>query len=452
VVLAAGIGTRMKSDLPKVLHRLDGKPILLHVLEALAAAGLEDVILVLGYGREEIVRELRKTPGRVFRVAVQEKQLGTGHALRQAETLIAAATTVLVVAGDTPLLDPDTLSALILDHEREGRSATLLSAVADDPFGYGRIVRNAAGGLAQVVEQKETTPDTADIREINTGVYCFHSDQLFPALRALKNHNRQGEYYLPEVCALLQMQGEGVGIFSTDDFLSIQGVNDRVQLAAAEQTLRRRVLKRWMLAGVTLIDPDTTYIGAEVVIGVDTVICPMTILSGRTVIGAGCVIGPGTELRDTRVGQRSEIRQSVVIEADIGDDCTVGPFAHLRPQTALAEQVKAGAFVEIKQSHIGRGSKVPHLSYVGDAEVGAEVNVGAGTITCNYDGRHKYRTVIGDHAFIGSNSNLIAPISIGAGAVTGAGSSLSEDVAANMLAVERGTIHVKPLNFKEEKN
>jgi bifunctional UDP-N-acetylglucosamine pyrophosphorylase/glucosamine-1-phosphate N-acetyltransferase len=411
-----------------------------YVLDALSQAGFSDIILILGHGREEILRRI----GTGCRIAVQAEQLGTGHALMQAESLIGPKTTILVVSGDTPLLPASVLAEITAEHEAAKRAATVMSATAEVPAGYGRILRDASGVFSRVVEQKEATAEQAAIREVNAGVYCFDSDTVFSALKELRSDNAQGEYYLPEVCSILQREGLQVGVYHTSDFLSVQGVNDRVQLAEAAAVLRSRALRKWMQAGVTIVDPATVYIDSDVVIGADTIIYPMTFLEGHTTIGSDCVIGPGARIRDACIGDHNQVQQAVIAEAVTDAHCVIGPFAHLRPQVTLAEGVKIGTFVEVKQSQVGAGSKIPHLSYVGDAALGTEVNIGAGAITCNYDGRRKYRTVIGDGAFIGSNSNLIAPITIGPGAMTGAGSSLSGEVEAHMLAVERGLLKIAP--------
>ncbi|MGB9919652.1 MAG: bifunctional UDP-N-acetylglucosamine diphosphorylase/glucosamine-1-phosphate N-acetyltransferase GlmU [Moorellales bacterium] len=440
VILAAGQGKRMRSRYPKVLHLLVGRPLLEHVLEAVREAGVPEQIIVVGH-QAELVRERL---GDGYRYAYQDPPLGTGHAVLQAEPLIPAeADTVLVACGDTPLLGAETLRRLLAEHLAQGSVATLLTAVVADPSGYGRVLRGAGGEVRAIVEERDAGPEVKRVREINSGTYVFERRALFAALREIGAANAQGEYYLPDVIAVLVRGGARVATVEAAAE-EIMGINSRVELAAAEAVLRRRINRRLMENGVTIIDPESTYVEATVEVEPDTVLYPGTLLQGRTVIGEGCRVGPYVSLRDSRLGREVEVRYAVVEESEIGDRCRIGPFAYLRPGTRLEAGVKVGDFVEIKQSLIGEGSKVPHLSYVGDAVVGKGVNIGAGTITCNYDGERKWPTYIEDGAFIGSNTNLVAPVRVGRGAYVGAGSTITKDIPAEALGVARSRQTVVP--------
>lgn len=435
VILAAGKGTRMKSAQPKVLHRILGKPMVEYVVDSCLEAGADQPILVIGHGNEAV----REAMGDRVRYVLQEQQLGTGHALLQTENeLKGFSGDILVVCGDTPLLRGKTLTGLLEFHRSQGASATVLTTIMPNPAGYGRIVRDSAGSLVKIVEDKDASEAEKTIREINTGTYCFSGDRLLAALRQVTPNNAQGEYYLTDVLGILKKEGMRVEAYTTADSAETMGINDRAQLAAAAALIRERINREWMLAGVTLEDPDTTYIDAGVTIGPDTVICPNTHLQGRTQIGRDCIIGPNTRIADSKVEEETQIQFAVVLESQISRNCTIGPFAYLRPGTVLEPQVKVGDFVEIKKSRIGTKSKVPHLSYVGDADVGSGVNIGCGTITCNYDGVNKHPTVIRDSAFIGSNTNLVAPVEVGEGAVIAAGSTITSDVPGGALGVARG--------------
>lgn len=436
VVLAAGHGKRMKSKLPKVLHRVGGRYMVQHVLDALEGAGVSETVLVVGHGAERV----REALGPGYRYAVQAEQLGTGHAVLQAEPEVGEdCDTVMVVCGDTPLLTGDTLRRLLQRHRESGAAATVLSAVFSDPTGYGRIIRNQEGELVQIVEESDASAEVKRIAEGNTGTYCFSREHLFAALKELSPDNAQGEYYLPDVLTVMRRRRLKVVAAALADEEEARGINSRRQLAEVGQIMRRRVLQRLMEAGVTIVDPETTYIDSTVEIDVDTVIHPFTFIEGETRIGSDCIIGPFTRIVSSRLGSRVEVLNSVILESELGDRCQIGPFAYLRPLTRLADGVKVGDFVEIKKSQVGRGSKIPHLSYIGDATLGEGVNIGAGTITCNYDGERKYPTVVEDGAFIGSNTNLVAPLRVGAHAVTGAGSTITKDVPPYALAVERSS-------------
>lgn len=434
VVLAAGKGVRMKSDLPKVVHKVAGKPMVVHVVETLKEAGIDDITVVVGH-KKEMVKEVLAPLNVKF--ALQEEQLGTGHALLQAKDKVDLKSILLVLSGDTPLLTGETVKRLISFHAEDRAAATVLSAELVNPYGYGRIVRDNYGNLLKIVEEKDASKEEKDITEINTGIYCFDAEEVFRVLSLLNTDNAQGEYYLTDVFALFNKEGKKVKVLKTGDSEEIQGINDKVQLAEAEKIMRSRKNKALMQEGVIIVDPASTFIDSQVKIGRDTVIMPFSFIEGGTVIGERCEIGPYTRITSSLIGHDVIIESSRIKEAEVGDRCIIGPFAYLRPGTVLKEDVKIGDFVEVKKSIIGRGSKIPHLSYVGDAFLGSEVNIGAGTITCNYDGVNKHQTVIEDKAFIGSNTNLVAPVKIGKEAVTGAGSTITRDVADFALAVER---------------
>jgi len=434
VILAAGKGTRMKSDLPKVLHRVCGQPMLGHVMNAVAEAGVTRTVVVAGFG----ARQVTDFVGNSARAVLQEQQLGTAHALLQAEgELQDFPGDLLVVCGDTPLLKGSTLSKLVRYHRETGAAATLLTAEMADPTGYGRVIRAAGGSVSRIVEQKDASPEELRVKEINTGVYCFKVPGLFAALKEISPANAQGEYYLTDIIQIFVQRGLTVQAVALSDDQEVQGINDRIQLSQAEGVLRRRVLEKLMAEGVTVMDPNNTYVDQGVEVGRDSIILPFTFLQGGTKIGCGCIIGPGCNITDCVIGDQVEIQYTVAKESRIGSHSAIGPYAYLRPGTVLGEQVKVGDFVEIKKSTVGRGSKIPHLSYVGDAVIGEKVNVGAGTITCNYDGKNKYQTILEDGAFIGSNTNLVAPVKVGQGSVIAAGSTITKDVPPGALGVAR---------------
>lgn len=434
IILAAGKGKRMKSKLYKVLHPVCGKPMVGHVLDAVQQVQCERSVVIVGHGAEAVQAYL----GDRAEYALQSEQLGTGHAIQQAESLLGTEQgTTIIICGDTPLVTPETLENIIANHESQGAAVTILTASMTDPTGYGRIIRGADGSVQKIVEQKEGTPGELAVQEINTGTYCFDNSKLFQALSQITNDNAQQEYYLTDCIKILREQGEMVAAYETFDLAESIGVNDRLALSEAEGFMRARLAKKHMLNGVTIIDPSATYIGADVVIGSDTVLYPGTILNGHTVIGEDCIIGPNTEIADSTIGHGSTVRQSILSEAEVGAEGNIGPFAYLRPGTKLSDQVKVGDFVELKNVTVGQGSKIPHLSYVGDAVVGSGVNIGCGAITANYDGLNKAITEIGDNVFIGSNSNLIAPVRVGDGAYVVAGSTITQDVEANDMAIAR---------------
>ncbi|HHZ20145.1 MAG TPA: bifunctional UDP-N-acetylglucosamine diphosphorylase/glucosamine-1-phosphate N-acetyltransferase GlmU [Firmicutes bacterium] len=441
LVLAAGKGTRMKSKHPKVIHRVCGLPMVSHVLRAAAEVSPNRPWVVVGFGAEEV----KETVGDYPDYIIQEEQLGTGHAVMMAQERLRHLKdgNLLVLYGDTPLITAGTLRRMVEVHCAQNAAATVLTAILDQPFGYGRIIRNAAGELAGIIEEKDASAEEKNIREINTGFYCFRISALLKVLPRLSPQNAQGEYYLTDVIKLLKADGEKLATLVVEDNEEIIGPNDRKALAEVEAIMRRRILEHWMLAGVTIADPATTYIDPRVSIGQDTQILPGTILEGETEIGADCIIGPFTQLTSVKVGNGTRVSRSVLDHASVGNDVQIGPFAYLRPGTVVEDNVKIGDFVELKNAHIGTGSKVPHLSYLGDSLVGSGTNIGCGTITCNYDGKDKHQTVIGDRVFVGSNTNLVAPVVVGDEATIGAGSTITKDVPAKSLAVARSRQVVK---------
>jgi len=440
LVLAAGAGTRMNSQKPKVAHEILGKPLLCWVIDAAQEAGSDQVFTVLGHGREHTVPLAGDTT-----VVFQEEQLGTGHALLMAREALEAAgvKTLVVLSGDTPLLRASTVKQLVDGHVLAGVDVSLLTMCEEDPTGYGRIVRDEQGEFKRIVEHKDASEAELLLSEVNSGVYCFDTANLFGILDQLQNNNTQGEYYLTDVAALTLAEGGRVTALLAADASELAGINDRVQLAAATAEAARRINTRHMLAGVTIVDPSTTWIGPSVALAADVEILPLTTLAGKTAIGRGSVIGPMTRVTNSTIGECCVIDDSVVISSVLENDVSVGPRAYLRPGTVMRTGSRAGTHVEIKKSEIGPGSKVPHLSYIGDAELGKDVNVGAGSITCNYDGVAKHATKIGDGSFIGSDTMLVAPVELGKNSVTGAGSVITKNVPNEALALTRSEQKIK---------
>jgi bifunctional UDP-N-acetylglucosamine pyrophosphorylase/glucosamine-1-phosphate N-acetyltransferase len=436
VVLAAGKGTRMKSAVPKVLHAASGRALIEYALLAAASLSPASIIVLVGYQADQLKQALANRPGLAF--AVQEPQLGTGHALLQAEPLLRNARgTLVLLSGDVPLLSPKTLAALVQLHESRKAAATVLTAVVPTPDGYGRIVRQG-NQITAIVEHRDASPVEREIREINSGVYAFDIAPLFDALRDLGSSIAQGEYYLPDLVKIYRARGLTVETLRLDDPREILGVNSRKELADVASILRAAKNDALMAAGVTIVDPATAFIGPDVTVGADTVIQPGVYLEGTTRIGAGCQINAGVRIVDSVVDDGAIINNfCVIIDSHISSGAQVGPFAHLRPLSYVGEDARVGNFVELKKTKLGRGSKANHLAYLGDATIGDKVNVGAGTITCNYDGKTKNTTVIEDGAFIGSDSQLIAPVRIGKGAYVAAGSSITQDVPSDALAIAR---------------
>jgi bifunctional UDP-N-acetylglucosamine pyrophosphorylase/glucosamine-1-phosphate N-acetyltransferase len=438
VILAAGQGTRMKSALPKVLHRVAGRSLVEHVLRTAAAVSPATTTLVVGHQADAVRQHLRERAD--LRYVVQEPQLGTAHALQQAApTLEGCSGTVLLLSGDVPLLRPVTLQRLVAAHRTAHAAATVVTAVVERPYGYGRIIRTD-GRIARIVEERDASPAERQVREINSGIYAFDlAPQLFDALGAIKPRNEQREYYVTDLIAIYRRRKRPVETFVVDDPGEIRGVNSRTELAEVSANMRQTKNEELMAAGVTLIDPATTYIDPDVEVGPDTVIHPGVVIQGHTRIGAACEIHASVRIADTEIADRVTVHNfCLIIGARVAEGASIGPFAHLRPETQVGEKAKIGNFVELKKTSMGAGSKANHLSYLGDTTVGPNVNVGAGTITCNYDGKKKHQTVIEEGAFIGSDSQLIAPVTIGRGAYVGSGTTVREDVPPGALAVSAG--------------
>jgi bifunctional UDP-N-acetylglucosamine pyrophosphorylase/glucosamine-1-phosphate N-acetyltransferase len=437
-VLAAGEGKRMKSSLPKVLHPLLGRTLLGHVLAAAAPLAADRTVVVVGHGADQVRAELAEVAPAATPV-LQAQQLGTGHAVRMALEAVPDATgTLVVINGDVPLLRPETVGALVDAHEGAGAAATVLAAEVPDPTGLGRIVRDAEGRLAQIVEERDATPEQRALREINAGIYAFDVARLRDALGKLSTDNDQGEEYLTDVFGLLRDAGEPVAVHVAADHVETLGCNDRVELAALRALLRDRVNAGWMRTGVSILDPATTWIDVTVTVERDAVIDQNTQLQGATVVGAGASVGPDTTLIDTTVGAGASVVRSHAVGAEVGPQASVGPYAYLRPESRLGRKAKVGTFVETKKATIGDGSKVPHLSYVGDATIGEQSNIGAATVFVNYDGVSKHHTTIGSHARTGADNMFVAPVRVGDGAYTAAGSVIVSDVPPGAMAVARG--------------
>ncbi len=438
LILAAGKGTRMKSDLPKVLHKVNGIPMIKKIIEILEKLNSQENILILGHEKEMILDAL----GNVQYV-VQDKQLGTGHAIMMAEEKLKDyGGDIMVVCGDTPVLTSETLEKMYKKHTESGAVTTILTSIVEDPYGYGRIVKEN-NTVKAIVEEKEAKEDEKKIKEINAGVYCFDSKKLFEALSKIEKHVEKDEYYLTDVIGINVNDGEKVETYILENNEEVLGVNSKVQLAEADAILRNRKNTDLMNNGVILIDPKNTYIEDSVEIGIDTVIYPGALLQGKTVIGKNCEITGDTRILDSKIGNNVIIQSSVIKESILEQGVTIGPFAHIRPKSHLKEKVHIGNFVEVKKSVLETGVKAGHLTYLGDAEIGADTNIGAGTITCNYDGKNKHKTKIGRNVFIGSDTMLVAPLEIGDEALTGAGSVITKDVPSNALGVARSKQTIK---------
>nr|WP_208635245.1 bifunctional UDP-N-acetylglucosamine diphosphorylase/glucosamine-1-phosphate N-acetyltransferase GlmU [Micromonospora chalcea] len=438
VVLAAGEGKRMKSSLPKVLHPLLGRTLLGHVLAAAGPLRADRTVVVVGHGADQVRAHLTDVAPAATPV-LQERQLGTGHAVRIALDAVPDATgTVVVINGDVPLLRPETVQALVEAHEDAAAAATVLAAEVPDPTGLGRIVRDVQGRLEQIVEERDASPQQRALREINAGIYAFDVARLREALGKLSTDNDQGEEYLTDVFALLRDAGEPVAVHCAADHVETLGCNDRVELSALRRLLRDRVNEGWMRTGVSILDPHTTWIDVTVTVERDAVIDQNTQLQGATVVGAGALVGPDTTLVDTVVGAGASVVRSHALGAEVGPEASVGPYAYLRPESRLGRKAKVGTFVETKKTSIGEGSKVPHLSYVGDATIGDHSNIGAATVFVNYDGVRKHHTTIGSHARTGADNMFVAPVRVGDGAYTAAGSVITGDVPPGAMAVARG--------------
>ena len=441
ILLAAGKSTRMRSRLPKPLHPICGLPMTAHVVRACRSAGIGRIVVVVGHEADAVKAGL----GGEVEYALQTTQRGTGDAVNSAKDLLGDwSGTIVVLVGDMPLLPVESLQTLLAQHRESRAAATLLTALSEDATGYGRIVRDPNGAFVRIVEQKDASPQERDIREWNPSIYAFSGPELWEALQQVTPNNAQGEYYLTDTVGILAAQGRPVVAVPAADARLVVGINNRVELANVAALMRRRLLTDAMLSGVSITDPASAYIEVDVEIGQDTVIEPNTYLLRGTKIGEECVIGPSTRIENSTIGNKVRVVMSQVTESVLEDGVKVGPFAHLRPKTHLAANVKIGDFVEVKNATLGVGAQASHLAYIGDAEIGAGVNIGAGAITCNYDGVHKHRTVVEDNAFIGSNSTLIAPVRIGAGAFVAAASPITEDVPPGALAVARVRPTIKP--------
>ena len=433
IILAAGQGKRIKSNLPKVLHKACGKEMVNHVIDTMREAGIDDVNVIIGKGAK-LVQD--RTSSRNVTYSLQEEQLGTGHAVKCAKAFLDGKSGVVAIfTGDAPLIKASTVKKLIDIHIANNNCATLLTSIVENPTGYGRIVRNN-NAVEKIVEHKDCSEDELNITEINAGMYCFDIKNLLDALGKLSNNNAQGEYYLTDVIEIFKSNGEKIGAMVTN-FEETLGVNSRSELAVVENILRKRINKMHLDNGVTIIDPNNTYIGVDVKIGQDTIIYPGNVIEGDTVIGESCVIYPNSRVNNSIIEEGVEIQSSVILDSKIGKNTTVGPFAYIRPESNIGNSVRIGDFVEIKKSTIGDNTKVSHLTYIGDAEVGTSCNFGCGTVVVNYDGKKKHKTKIGNNVFIGCNTNLVAPVEVKDNSYTAAGSTITKEVPEGSLAVAR---------------
>ena len=445
VILGAGEGTRMKSCLPKVLHKVAGKELISHVIDCLNHVKLQKLFVVIGSGSDLVLKHLKRFDENLnITTALQEKRLGSGHALLQIKKYAEGLKGHLIVmCGDTPLVRQETIKQLLQYHIKNKNFATILSGIVNEPFGYGRIVRDSNGNVSCIIEEKSASQEQKQIKEINSGIYCFDLETLWQALSKVKNDNNKKEYYLTDVISILNKSGYKTDALSITNEEEILGINDRKQLAYASKILRNRKLDKLMSDGITIIDPTTTYIDNDVIIGQDTVIKPNTSIEGKVKIGKNCQIGPNTCICNSLIGDDTIILYSYVDGSNIKNNVKIGPFSHIRPASILKDNVKVGNFSEVKKSIIDKGSKVNHLSYIGDAIIGKDVNIGAGTITCNYDGNNKHQTIIQDEVFVGSNVNLVAPVKIGKKVLIAAGSTITENVLPNKLTIARARQIIK---------
>ena len=433
LILAAGQGTRIKSELPKVLHKVCGKEMVNHVIDVLRKADITDVNVIIGKGAELVKKS---TEDRNVSYSAQTEQLGTGHAVKCAKEFLAGKTgTVAVFCGDAPLIQSETISRVFEEHEKNNNAATLVSSILDDASGYGRIIRQGEE-VIKIVEHKDCNEEELKVTEMNAGIYCFEIEKLLECLENLSNNNSQGEYYLTDVIGMLKDDNEKVGAVVID-FEETIGVNSRLQLSQVEKIMRDRINNKHMNNGVTLIDPQSTYIGVDVEIEQDTIIYPNNVIEGNTKIGSKCMLYPNSRISNSEIGSNVDIQSSVILDSKIGNETTVGPFAYIRPESVIGEKVRIGDFVEIKKSNIGNNTKVSHLTYVGDAEVGENCNFGCGTVTVNYDGKNKNKTIIGDNSFIGCNTNLISPVEVEKNTYIAAGSTITKNIKEGELAIAR---------------
>ena len=436
MILAAGLGTRMKSRRAKVLHELGGLPLITHVVKTANKLDPETILVVVGHQAEEVEKAVLEAVGEKATFVVQAKQRGTGDAVESARSQLENSDSLLLLLyGDTPAIRTETLQKLIDHHRETGSACSILSVELTNPTGYGRIVRSEDGSFARIVEQRDATPEQREIREINSGIYCFEARELFQALRRVEPANEQGEYYLTDVAEILLSLGAKVTVYLHDDSRELSGVNTRAELAEFENRLRRDMIRRLMMeTGVTFIDPSHAYIGPEAQVGRDCIIYPDVSIEGKSVIGDNCVIRAGVRITNSRLGDDVTVKDhSIIVDSEIGSNCSIGPFAHLRMNATLEDKAAVGNFVEVKKSRLKRGTKAMHLTYLGDATIGERTNIGAGTVTCNYDGKNKHETIIEDDVKIGSDTMLVAPVTVGARSVTGAGSVVTKDVPPDSL-------------------
>lgn len=433
IILAAGAGTRMKSKLPKVLHKVCGKPMVEHVIDVAKCSECKDVVVVVGHGAEDVKNQIKNN----VEYVMQKEQLGTGHAVIQAKDYIPDNGYVLLLYGDTPLIEELTIKKMIDYHRKNNLAATVLTAFVENPFGYGRIVKGKDGSVVKIVEQKDCNEEELEINEINSGMYLYDARLLKESLALINNNNSQNEYYITDVVGILNDKGHKVGSYVLEDMEEILGVNSRIQLAQAEEIMKTRILNKLMESGVTLIDPRNTYIDKSVKIGKDTIIYPGAIIQGDTIIGEDCIIGHNSRISNSIIKSSVEIQNSTIIDSFIDEATTVGPYAYLRPKSKIGKNAKIGDFVEVKNATIGDNSKASHLAYIGDAQVGTNVNIGCGVVFVNYDGVNKHKTVVEDNAFVGSNTNLVAPVTIKENAYIATGSTITKEVPSGALSVAR---------------
>ncbi|MDU4933701.1 MAG: bifunctional UDP-N-acetylglucosamine diphosphorylase/glucosamine-1-phosphate N-acetyltransferase GlmU [Peptostreptococcaceae bacterium] len=433
IILAAGKGTRMKSKYPKVIHKVCGKEMVNHVINVSQKSGVNDIVVILGH-ESDVVKE--RLP-RDSMIAMQTEQLGTGHAVKMAKEYINDEDTIVVLCGDTPLIKEDTLKRLFAYHLENEYHATVLTTKVDNPTGYGRIIRDNNEDLLKIVEQKDANEEEKAVKEINSGIYCFNGKSLRESLDLIDNNNAQGEYYLTDTIYIMRDRGQKVGAYNGSTIEELMGVNSRVELSKAEEIMRRRINEAHMVNGVTIIDTNSTYIESDVEIGNDTIIYPGVMLKGNTKIGSNCVIEMNSAIENSIIGDNTEVKNSTIIDSVVGENTTVGPYAYLRPKSNIGNNVKIGDFVEVKNATIEDNSKASHLSYIGDAHVGKDVNIGCGVVFVNYDGKNKFKSVVKDGAFIGSNSNLVAPVIVEEDGYIATGSTITNDVPKGALAIAR---------------